>query len=381
MLLLRGTLVVFSLFSSVSGFFGDSGPKPTTQTKAGSRGWGIPNFQTLKSNIPLFGFGSRLLFGNTKGSATTKVSTTFPEATTQDYTLSSKGLSPKYQPTATSFEELQSSTVQIGTLLPLKSAKLPVIDFLRNKPQTDRPEPPKVHQSYDLDLWPPNNGQSTAKTPQTTMSKPETQTYTTSMAQSTSTTHTTTLRPITETMNPYSDQTVPTDTPSTMSDITKLTYTVSTAQNTSIMQTTALRLMTETMNPYSNQTVPIDTQATTSQLTIPSFQTTHFITPAEPEVSTETLTTVSTGQNTLRTKNTASKPEWTPSKTTDKALGGFTWVEQITSTSEGGRVQSVGPNPTPSLPAGGKSTPPCLFISNPNMCSKITKNLHNSTPP
>ncbi|XP_058628617.1 proline-rich transmembrane protein 4 isoform X1 [Onychostoma macrolepis] len=347
MLLLRGTLVVFSLFSSVSGFFSDSGPKPTTQTKAGSKGWGMPNF-----NIPFFGLGSRFLFGETKGSATTKVSTTFPEATTQDYTLSSKDLSPKYQPTTTSFEELQSSAVQIGTLLPLKSAKLPVIDLLRNKPQIDRSEPPKVDQNYDLDLWPPRNGQSTAKTPQTTISKPETQTYTVSTAQTTSTTHTTSLRPITETMNPYSDQTVPTDTQSTTSDITTQTYTVSTAQNTSIMQTTALRLMTETMNPYSDQTIPIDTQATTSQLTIPLFQTTHFITPAEPEASTEPLTTISTGQNALRTTNTASKPEWTPFKTTDKALDGFTWVEQTTGLSEGGRVQSVGPDPTPSLPAG-----------------------------
>ncbi|XP_016390319.1 proline-rich transmembrane protein 4-like isoform X2 [Sinocyclocheilus rhinocerous] len=306
MLLLRGTLVVFSLFSSVSGFFSEYGPKPTTQTKAGSKGWGMPNFETLKSNFPLFGLGSRLLFGDTKESATTKVSTTFPEATTQDYTLSSKDLSPKYQPTTTSFEELQSSTVQIGTLLPLKSAKLPIIDLLRNKPQIDGPEPPKLDQSYDLDLWPRNNGQITAKNPQTTMSKPETQTYTVSMAQGTSTTHTTTLR-----------------------------------------------LMTETMNPYSDQTVPTDTQATTSQLMIPSFQTTHFITPAEPEVSTEPLTTVSTGQNTLRTTNMASKPEWTPFKTTDKALDGFTWVEQTTGPSDGGRVQSVGPDPTPSLPAGG----------------------------
>lgn len=367
MLLLRGTLVVFSLFSSVSGFFSEYEPKPTTQTKAGSKGWGMPNIETLKSNIPFFGLGSRFLFGDTKGSATTKVSTTFPEATTQDYTQSSKDLSPKYQPSTTSFEELQSSTVQIGTLLPLKSAKLPIIDLLRNKPQIDTPEPPKADQSYDLDLWPPNNGQSTAKTPQTMISKPETQTYTVSTAQSISTTHTTTLRPITETMNPYSDQTVPTDTQSTMSDITTQTYTVSTAQNTSIMQTTALRLMTETMNPYSDQTVPIDTQATTSQLTIPSFQTTHFITPAEPEVSTEPLTTISTGQNTLRTTNLASKPEWTPFKTTDKSLDGFTWVEQTTGPSEWGRVQSVGSDPTPSLPAGGKSTPPCLFSFNPSI--------------
>ncbi|XP_042578063.1 proline-rich transmembrane protein 4 isoform X1 [Cyprinus carpio] len=352
MLLLRGTLVVFSLFSSVSGFFSEYGPKPTTQTKAGSKGWGMPNFETLKSNIPLFGLGSRLLFGGTKGSATTKVSTTFPEATTQDYILSSKDLSPKYQPTTTSFEELQSSTVQIGTLLPLKSAKLPIIDLLRNKPQIDRPEPPKLDQNYDLDRWPSNNGQITAKTPQTMISKPVTQTYTVSTAQRTSSTHTTTLKPITETMKPYSDQTVPTDTPSTTSELRTQAYTVSTAQNTSIMQTIALKLMTETMNTYSGQTVPIDTQATISQLMIPSFQTTHFLTPAEPEASTQPLTTVNTGQNTLRTTNMASKPEWTPFKTTDKALDGFTWVEQTTRQSEGGRVQSVGPDPTPSLPTG-----------------------------
>ncbi|XP_026089206.1 proline-rich transmembrane protein 4 [Carassius auratus] len=340
MLLLRGTLVVFSLFSSVSGFFGEYGPKPTTQTKAGSKGWGMPNFKTLKSNIPFFDLGSRLLFGGTKGSATTKVSTAFPEATTQDYTLSSKDLSPKYQPTTTSFEVLQSSTVQTGTLLPSKSAKLP---------QKDGTEPPKLYQSYDLDLWPPNNGQSTAKTPQTMISKPETQAYTVTTAQSTSTTHTTTLRPITETMTAYSDQTVPTDTPSTMSELTTQAYTVSTAQNPSIMQTKALKPMTQTMNTYSDQTIAIDTQATTSQLTIPSFQTTHFLTPAESEVSTQPLTTVNTGQNTT---NMTSKLERTPSKTTDKALDGVSWVGQTTSPSEKRRVQSVGPDPTPSLSAG-----------------------------
>lgn len=366
MLLLRGTLVVFSLFSSVYGFFSGHGPKPTTQTKADSKTWGMSYIEKWKPKIPSLGFGSWGFFGETKGSATTKVSTTFPEATTQDYHLSSEDLSLKYQPTATTFKELKSSTVQIGTLLPLKSAKLPIIDLS----QLNRPEPTKLDQNYDLDHWPPNNGPSTAKTPQMTtsqISRPETQTYTVSTAQRTSTTHTTSLRLITETMSPYSDQTVPTDTPSTTSELRTQAYTVSTAQNTSIMQTIALKLMTETMNTYSGQTVPIDTQATISQLMIPSFQTTHFLTPAEPEASTQPLTTVNTGQNTLRTTNMASKPEWTPFKTTDKALDGFTWVEQTTGQSEGGRVQSVGPDPTPSLPTGGKSTPLCLFISSPSI--------------
>uniref|UniRef100_A0A8C1WXG3 Si:dkey-31f5.11 n=1 Tax=Cyprinus carpio TaxID=7962 RepID=A0A8C1WXG3_CYPCA len=353
MLLLRGTLVVFSLFSSVYGFFSGHGPKPTTQTKADSKTWGMSYIEKWKPKIPSLGFGSWGFFGETKGSATTKVSTTFPEATTQDYHLSSEDLSLKYQPTATTFKELKSSTVQIGMLLPLKSAKLPIIDLS----QLNRPEPTKLDQNYDLDHWPPNNGPSTAKTPQMTtsqISRPETQTYTVSTAQRTSTTHTTSLRLITETMSPYSDQTVPTDTPSTTSELTTQTYTVSTAQNTSTKQTITLRLITETMSPYNDQTIPTDTQATTSELTIASFHTTHFITPAGPmpEVSTEHLTTVSTGQNTLGITNTASKPDWTPFKTTDKALDGFTWLEQTAGPSEWGGVQSFGPDSTPTLPAG-----------------------------
>ncbi|XP_018943343.2 proline-rich transmembrane protein 4-like [Cyprinus carpio] len=354
MLLLRGTLVVFSLFSSVYGFFSGHGPKPTTQTKADSKTWGMSYIEKWKPKIPSLGFGSWGFFGETKGSAMTKVSTTFPEATTQDYNLSSEDLSLKYQPTATTFKELKSSTVQIGTLLPLKSAKLPIIDLS----QLNRPEPTKLDQNYDLDHWPPNNGPTTAKTPQMTtsqISRPETQTYTVSTAQRTSTTHTTSLRLITETMSPYSDQTVPTDTPSTTSELTTQTYTVSTAQNTSTKQTITLRLITETMSPYNDQTIPTDTQATTSELTIASFHTTHFITPAGPmpEVSTEPLTTVSTGQNTLGITNTASKPDWTPFKTTDKALDGFTWLEQTAGPSEWGGVQSFGPDSTPTLPAGG----------------------------
>ncbi|KAL0195516.1 hypothetical protein M9458_009088, partial [Cirrhinus mrigala] len=277
-----------------------------------------------------------------------------------------KGLpqkSSKYQPTTTTFGELQSSTVQIGTVLPLKSAKLPIIDLLRNKQRLDRPEPFKLDPNYDLDHW-PNNAQGTAKTPQTAtsqISKPETQTYTVSTAQSTSTTYATTLRMITEPMNTYIDQTVPIDTPSATSELTTQTYTVSTALNTSTTQTTTQRLITKTVNPFSDRTVPVDTQAKTSELTIASFPTTHFITPAGPmlEVSTETLTTASTGQNTLGT----AKPEWTPFKTTDKAVDGFAWIEQTTGPTEGGRVQSFGSDPTPTLPAGGKSTPPCLFIS------------------
>ncbi|KAL1275873.1 hypothetical protein QQF64_035496 [Cirrhinus molitorella] len=297
--------------------------------------------------MPSFGLGSWGLFRDTKGSATTKVSTIFPEATTQDYTLSSEDLRSKYQPTATTFEELQHSTVQIGTQLPLESAKLPIIDSLRNEP-----EPFKLDQSYDLDLWP---AQGTAKTPQTTtsqISKPETQTYTVSTAQSTSTTYTTTSRPP---VNSYSDQTVLTDTPLTTPERMTQAYTVSKPQNTSTVQTTTLKLIGESMNPYSDQIEPIDTQATTSERTIASFQT-HFITPAGTmlEGSTvSTFTTVSTGQNTLGTTNTASKPEWTPIKTTDKALDGLTWVEQTTSLSEGGKVQSVGPDPTPTAPTGG----------------------------
>ncbi|XP_016399974.1 proline-rich transmembrane protein 4-like isoform X2 [Sinocyclocheilus rhinocerous] len=349
MLLLRGTLVVFSLFTSVYGFFSGHGPKPTTRTKADSKVWGMSYIEKWKPKITSLGFVSWDFFGETKGSATTKVSPTFPEATTQDYTLSSEDLSLKYQPTATTFKELKSSTVQIGTLLPLKSAKLPIIDL----PQLDRPEPTKLDQSNDLELWPPNNGQNEAKNPQTTtsqISKPETQTYTVSTAQSTSATHTTTLRLITETMSPYSDQTVPTDIPSTTSELTTQTYTVSTAQSTSTTQTITLRMITETMNPYSDQSIPTDTRATTSALTIASFQTAHFITPAGPilEVSTKPLTTVSTGIT-----NTDSKPEWTPFKTTDKALDGFTWVEQTAGPSEWGGVQSFGPDPTPTLPAGG----------------------------
>uniref|UniRef100_A0A8C1EKM6 Proline rich transmembrane protein 4b n=1 Tax=Cyprinus carpio carpio TaxID=630221 RepID=A0A8C1EKM6_CYPCA len=310
MLLLRGTLVVFSLFSSVCGFFSGHGPKPTTQTKADSKTWGMSYIEKWKPKIPSLGFGSWGFFGETKGSATTKVSTTFPEATTQDYHLSSEDLSLKYQPTATTFKELKSSTVQIGTLLPLKSAKLPIIDLS----QLNRPEPTKLDQNYDLDHWPPNNGPSTAKTPQMTtsqISRPETQ-----------------------------------------------TYTVSTAQRTSTKQTITLRLITETMSPYNDQTIPTDTQATTSELTIASFHTTHFITPAGPmpEVSTEPLTTVSTGQNTLGITNTASKPDWTPFKTTDKALDGFTWLEQTAGPSEWGGVQSFGPDSTPTLPAGEMPT-------------------------
>lgn len=321
MLLLRGSLVVFSLFSFVNGFLGWNLPKPTTQTKADSKGWGLPY---LELKIPSFGLGR--FFGEAKGSATTKVSPTLPEATTQDYTLSSEDLTnPKYQPTATTIEELQSSTVQIGTLLPLKLEKLPTNDLLRNKPPLDRSESPsKLHQNYDLDHWPPNNGQSTAKTPQMTSS------------------------PIT---NPETQ-----------------TYTVSTDQSTSATQTTTLRMITETTNPYSDQTVPIDTLSTTSELTTASFQTTNFITPAgpTPEVSTEPLTTVSTEQNTLGTTNTASKPEWTPFKPTSKALDGFTWVDQTTRPTEEGRVQSFGSDPTPTLPAGGKSTPPFLFAYSPS---------------
>ncbi|XP_067248155.1 proline-rich transmembrane protein 4 isoform X1 [Chanodichthys erythropterus] len=308
MLLLRGSLVVFSLFSFVNGFFSWNEPKPTTQTKADSKGWGLPlPYMGLK--MPSFGFGS--FFGEAKGSATTKVSPTLPEATTQDYTLSSEDLtSPKYQPTATTIEELQSSTIQIGTLLPLKSEKLPTNGLLRNKPPLDRSGPPsELDQSYDLDLWPPNNGQSTAKTPQMTSSpipKPETQ-----------------------------------------------TYTVSTDQSTSATQTTTLRMITETTNPYSDQTVPTDTLSTTSELTTASFLTTNFITPADSksEVSNEPLTTVSIEQNTLGT-NTASKPEWMPFKPTSKALEGFTWVQQTTGPTEEGRVQSFGSDPTPTLPAG-----------------------------
>lgn len=329
MLLLRGSLVVFSLFTFVNGFSWNW-PKPTTQTKADSKGWGLPNLETWK-RIPSFGMG--YIFGEAKGSVTPKVSPTLPEATTQDYTVSSEDLtSPKYQPTATTFEELQSSTIQTGTLLPLKSEKLEANELLRNKPRLDRTEPTsKLEQSYDLDLWPPNNGQSTAKTPQMTSSpitKPEIQTYT-----------------------------VPTD------------------QSTSAAQTTTLRMITETTNPYSDQTIPTDTLSTTSELTTASFQTTNFITPADPkpEVSTESLTTVSTEQNTLGTTNMASKPEWTPFKPTSKALDGFTWVEQTTGQTDGGRVQSFGPDPTPTptLPAGGKSTLP--FLSAYNMIEDSQK--------
>ncbi|XP_048013135.1 proline-rich transmembrane protein 4 isoform X2 [Megalobrama amblycephala] len=310
MLLLRGSLVVFSLFSFVNGFFSWNEPKPTTQTKADSKGWGLP-LPYMELKMPSFGLGR--FFGEAKGSATTKVSPTLPGATTQDYTLSSEDLtSPKYQPTATTIEELQSSTIQIGTLLPLKSEKLPTNGLLRNKPPLGRSGPPsKLDQSYDLDLWPPNNGQSTAKTLQMTSS------------------------PIT---NPETQ-----------------TYTVSTDQSTSATQATTLRMITETTNPYTDQTVPTDTLSTTSELTTASFLTTNFITPADskPEVSNEPLTTVSIEQNTLGTTNTALKPEWTPFKPTSKALEGFTWVEQTTGPTEEGRVQSFGSDPTPTLPAGG----------------------------
>ncbi|XP_026065448.1 proline-rich transmembrane protein 4-like isoform X2 [Carassius auratus] len=305
MLLLRGTLVVFSLFSSVYGFFSGHGPKPTTQTKAASKTWGISYMEKWKPKVPSLGFVSLGFFGETKGPATTKVSTTFPEATTQNYNLSSEDLSLKYQTTSTTFKELKSSTVQIGTLLPLKSAKLPIIDLS----QLNRPEPTKLDQSYDLDLWPPNNVPSTAKTPQITT------------AQSTSTTHTSSLRLNTETKSPYSDQTVPTDTPSTTSELTTQTNTVSTTQNTS------------------------------------TTHTTHFITPAGPmpKVSTEPLTTVSTGQTTLGITNTASKPDRTPFMSTDKALDGFTRLEQTAGPSELGGVRRFGPDPTPTLPAGGSA--------------------------
>lgn len=330
MLLLRGTLVVFSLITSINGLFSGYGPKPTTQTKADSKGWGF------FGKIPSFGLGSFNIFSQAKGSATTKVSPTLPEATTQDFTLNSKGLtSPKYQPTATTIEELQSSTIQIGTLLPLKSEKLPTNYLLRNKPRLDGTKPPsKLDQSYDLDLWPPNNDQSTAKTPQTTspqITKPELQTYTVSTDQSTSTTQTATLRKITETMNPYSDQTIPTD-----------------------------------------------TLSTTPELTTASFQTTNFISQADPkpEVSTVPLTTDSTKLNTLGTTDKASDPEWMPFKPTSKALEGFTWVEQTTGPTEGERVQSIGPDSTPTLPAGGKATLTSLFAYNPSYhISKILTQL------
>ncbi|XP_056311604.1 proline-rich transmembrane protein 4 [Danio aesculapii] len=312
MLLLYRTLVVFSLFSSVNGFFSGNGPKPTAQTKADSKGWGLPYLPNWKP--PSLGLGSFNIFNRDRESAGTKLSLTLPEATTQDYTLSSEDLTTlKYQPTATTIEELQSSTVQIGTLLPLKSVKLPTDHLLRNKPQLQSSEPPPsiLDHSYDLDLWPPNNGQSTSKTPQTTspqITRPETQ-----------------------------------------------TYTLSTAQSTSITQNGTLRMVTETMNSYTDQIKPTDTPSTTSELTEISFQTTHFVTLADPkpEVSTDHLTTVTSRQNTLETTNTASKPEWTTFEPTEKTLDGFTWVEQTTSSTEMGNVQGFGPDSTPTMPAGG----------------------------
>ncbi|XP_067284664.1 proline-rich transmembrane protein 4 isoform X2 [Pseudorasbora parva] len=290
MLLLRGTLVVFSLFSSVNGFFSKFGLNPTTQTKADSKGWDLGKWK-----IPTFGLGSLNFFREAGGPSSTKVIPTLPEATTKDYTLNSEGLtSPKYQPTATTIEDLQSRTVQIGTVLPLKS---------------DKPElRSKLVHNYDLEHWPPNNGQSTAKTP-------------------------------------------PTPSPQITEPATQ-TYTVSTDQITSTTQITTLRKLTETMNPYSDQTVPTDTLSTASELTTALFQTTIFITSADPkpETSTEPLTTVSTEQNTLGTANAASKPEWMSFKPTSKALDGITWGEQTKGPTE---VQRFGPDPTPTLPAGG----------------------------
>ncbi|TRY84052.1 hypothetical protein DNTS_021080 [Danionella cerebrum] len=153
MLLMCETAVVICLLSSAGGFFSGSGPKPSAQTKADSRGWALPYMPKWR---PWF------LTSGAEGFPSTKVYPTIHEASTQDYTLSSEDLtSLKSLPTTTTNDKLQT-TALIGTLLPLRSAKLPKDNLPRNKPRLDNQEPPsELDQNYDLDLWPPNNGKST----------------------------------------------------------------------------------------------------------------------------------------------------------------------------------------------------------------------------
>ncbi|XP_051543805.1 proline-rich transmembrane protein 4-like isoform X2 [Myxocyprinus asiaticus] len=311
MLHLRGTLavgVLYFLLGSVNGFFSGFGSKPTTQTEAESKGWGLPlkfpQFPSfgLKSFWSSFGKAAEPLVTTTMGHPTN------PEPTTQSYTLSTEELtSPKYQPTTTATEETQSTTIHLGTLLPLNSAKLPTNGLLRNKYQLDRPEPPlKFDTNFDLDHWPPSNAKSIEETPQSASQSPPTPT---SPAQSNSTMQAITLRQTTETKSLYSDQTIPTD---------------------------------------AQSTIPISTA---------SLKTTHFTTTAnpKPELYTEPLTStdISTEQHTFGTAQTTSESDRTPFEPTDKTLDGFTWAQQTTFPTEGEKFQSTGPELTPTLSARG----------------------------
>ncbi|XP_051974621.1 proline-rich transmembrane protein 4-like [Xyrauchen texanus] len=308
MLHLRGTLavgVLYFLLSSVNGFFSGFGPKPTSQTEAESKEWG---YRVKFPKIPSFGFKFWSPFGKAAEPlvATTMGNPTNPEPTTQSYTLSTEELtSPKFQPTTIATEETQSTTVHLGTLLPLSSAKLPTSGILRNKYHLSEP-PLKFDTNFDLDRWPPNNAKSIEETLQSTSQSPQT---------------------------PASPE-----------------------QNNSTMQAITLRQTTETKSLYSNQTIPTDAQSTTP-ISTTSLKTTHFTTTADPkpELYTEPLTStdISTELHTFGTAQTTSESDWTPFVPTDKTLDGFTWAQKTTFPTEGGKFQSIGPELTSTLPAGG----------------------------
>ncbi|XP_051976425.1 proline-rich transmembrane protein 4-like [Xyrauchen texanus] len=311
MLLLRGTLavgVLFFYFSSVNGFISGFGSKPTTQRESESKGWGLPYVGKLPK-LSSFGLGPWSPFGKAAEPLVTMkiVNPTNSEPNTQNYTLSTEELtSLKYQPTTTATEETPSSTVHLGTLLPLKSAELPTNDLLRDNYRLDRTEPPfKFDSNFDLDLWPPHNSKSTDEPPQYTTQSPQTPT--------------------------------------------------STAQRNSTMQTITLRQTTETKSLNSDQTIPTNARSTTSRSTT-LVQMTNFTTTAAPktELSTEPLTStdVSTEQHTLGTMQSASESDWTPTEPTEKSLDGFPWVQQTTGPTEGGIFQSIGREFTSNPPAG-----------------------------
>lgn len=306
--LLRGTLAVVALLclsGTVNGFFSGFGPKPTPQVPAKEKGWGIPNLGKWTPKVPSFGLGSWGFLGGNKGQKEpTMGNPILPDATTQNYTRPplEESTSPRYQLTTTSDE---SNIVQIGTPLPLKSAKLPTNELLRNTQQLGRPT---SFSNYDLDLWPPNNARSTEKTPQTTsplITQPQTQTTT---AQTTTPRYTTELY--------YRNPTIPTDPPSTTTKEHKILTT--------------------------------------------SSQTTPFIKPTNPNPSTELLTTTSI----LRTEQMATDTNWTDFKPTHQALDGFILAEPTTAPREEEKFQRIGTEFSSTLPTGGKLCPPYLFSYN-----------------
>lgn len=223
--------------------------------------------------------------------------------------LLEQSTSPRYPLTTTTTERVQSNIVQFSTPLTLKSAQLATNEPLRNTLGLNRPT---SISNYDLDLWPPNNAPSTEKTPETTsplITQPQTQTSTAQMSTS--------------------------------------------------------RFTAGTRNIYSHQTITTETPPTTAEhkLLTTSFQTTPFITPAnpKPELSTEPLTTTSPDQNILGTKLITREPNWTQFKPTDKALDGFKLADQTTGPREEEKFQSIGPELSSTLPTGGKSAPSYLF--------------------